>query len=49
MFGIKEGERLKLYKHTNGTCNASALRSGPSAKGREYLRNSSPPSYNWLG
>ena len=20
---IKEGERLKLYKHTNGTCNAS--------------------------
>ena len=23
MFGIKEGERLKLYKHTNGTCNAS--------------------------
>ena len=23
MFGIKEGEGLKLYKHTNGTCNAS--------------------------
>lgn len=23
MFGIKEGERLKLYKYTNGTCNAS--------------------------
>ncbi|NSC89185.1 helix-turn-helix domain-containing protein [[Ruminococcus] gnavus] len=23
MFGIKEGESLKLYKHTNGTCNAS--------------------------
>lgn len=40
---------MKLYKHTNGTCNASGPAIRASEKRREYLRNSSPPSYNWLG